>query len=459
MKFARGLILVLGVSLTAGACAAGAGGTASAPGAGLKETRYSTAAKLQLARAAGEDTAANRAAYEAALQQSLEGIQAAADNPQHFFLAGTAYAGLGDVAAADSMWNRALEMYPGYAADIEEAREQAWARAFNEGVNAYNAGDVQGAITAWENANRFYNKRPEAYFNLAAVFTEQQQYDRAIAAYRESLAALDRTPERELTPEETAERAESRVSATTNLGQLLINQEQFAEAEQLYRSALEANPNDVAAQSNLAVALAKQGKKDEAMATYERLLNQPGASETDLFNVGVGLFQIEDYARAGQAFKRITDTNPNNRDAWFNYANALYAQKQWQALVPVAEKLAQIDPLNESALLILANAYKETKQNQKALEVLERNEALPIHVEGLQLRGGEGRTTVRGTATPKKAAAGTPVQLRFTFYGQSGELGTQTVTVNAPAAGQSAAFETAFENPGQVTGYRYEVVR
>ncbi|HEX5520970.1 MAG TPA: tetratricopeptide repeat protein [Longimicrobiaceae bacterium] len=459
MKLARGLVLVLGISLSAAACAAGAGGTGSAPGAGLKETRYSTAAKLQLARAASEDPAANRAAYEAALQQSLEGIQAVPDNPQHFFLAGTAYAGLGDVAAADSMWNRALEMHPAYAADIDEAREQAWARSFNEGVNAYNSGDVQGAITAWQNANRLYNKRPEAYFNLAAVYTEQQQYDQAIQAYRESLAALDRTPERELTPEETAERKESRESALTNLGQLLINQEKYAEAEQLYRQALEANPNDIAAQSNLAVALAKQGKKDEAMATYDRLLNQPNATANDLFNVGVGLFQVEDYARAAQAFKRITEMNPNNRDAWYNYANALYAQKQWQALVPVAEKLAQIDPLNESALLILANAYKETKQNQKALEVLERNEALPIHVEGLQLRGAEGRTTLRGTATPKKAAAGTPVQLRFTFYGDAGELGTQTVTVNAPAAGQNTTFDAAFENPAQVTGYRYEVVR
>jgi hypothetical protein len=54
--------------------------------------------------------------------------------------------------------------------------------------------------------------------------------------------------------------------------------------------------------------------------------------------------------------------------------------------------------------------------------------------------------------TGKQAEPGESVHLRFTFYGDEGELGAENLTVSAPPAGESAAFEVSFG--GRATAYR-----
>ena len=44
--------------------------------------------------------------------------------------------------------------------EIEPAREGAWTDAFNAGVEAYNAGNMEEATTAWERANAIYTRDP-----------------------------------------------------------------------------------------------------------------------------------------------------------------------------------------------------------------------------------------------------------------------------------------------------------
>jgi tetratricopeptide (TPR) repeat protein len=455
-----GLVLAVAAGLVLGGCAAGAtasgGPTVSpvtgqeyAPGTPPRDSRFTGPATLFLAQEQ----------YEQALAQAQQGIEADPNNARHYFLAGSAHAGLGDVEAAMEMWERAEEIYPAYELEIEPAREGAWAEAFNDGVRAYNAGDMPGAIEAWSRANRIFNMRPEAYLNLAVIHTQQNDYDRAIEVYREGIASVERLPRtRLLTPEEEEERVESRGTMVENLAQLLSFTERHADAEQLYRQQLERDPSNVQLQANLAAAIAQQGRQDEAAQMYTRLLSQPGLGSTDLFNIGVALFNAEDYERAAQAFQRVTEAQPNSRDAWYNYANALYAGQQFQPLVDVAVRLVELDPLHENSALILAQAYRETNQSQLALQALQRNQAAPIHLEDLQLRPSEGRSVVRGRAVGNTAAAGTPVQIRFTFFADTNQIGTQTVTVSAPAEGASTDFEAILESPQTATGYRYEVV-
>lgn len=458
MRFRSGMIFAVGAVLALSGCAAGAagggGGPATSPtgkvypeGTRPSESRFTAPANLFLAQEA----------FDRALEQAQQGIAADSTNPQHYFIAGQALVGLGRFEEAIEMFDRAEEIYPAYELEVEPAREQAWAVAFNEGVEAYNAGNMDQAIAAWSRANLIYDLRPEGFLNLAVIYTQQNQYDQAIQAYEQGLAAIERVPQtRELTPEEVSEREESKGTMLENLAGLLTFTERFAEAEALYRQQLQANPDDIELQSNLALSLARQGKEAEAQEIYSRLLSQPGLSGSDLFNIGVALFNAKSYQQAADAFRRVTETMPNSRDAWYNYANALYAGNEFAALVPVAERLVEVDPLNENSALILARAYREANQNQQALQALQRNEDAPVHVEDLEMRPGESQTTVRGRVIGNQAAAGSPIQLRFTFFGPSGELGAETVTVTAPAADASTNFEVVF--PQVAAGYRYELV-
>lgn len=462
MRSRSGLILALAAGIALSGCAAGAAGPSGpvtsptgktyAPGTRPTESRFTTPAKLFIAQAQ----------WQRALEQAQQGIQADSTNPQHYFIAGQAYAGLGDIEQANEMFARAEQIYPAYELEIEPVREQAWAEAFNRGVTAYNAGNMEEAVREWDNANAIYPLRGEAYQNLAAIHTQASDWDKAIATYRAGIEALGRTPAtRELTAEETQERAEALATMQQNLAELLLFTDQFAEAERLFRQQLQADSTNITLQARLASAIASQpGREAEAQQIYNRLLSQPNLPVQELTDIGVALFQGKDYARAAEAFKRVSEQRPNSRDIWYNYSNALYAGENWQPLVGVGERLVQLDPLNEDAALILARAYRDTQQNAKALAELERIDRVPVKVGQLEMRRGQGRVTIAGQAIGNRAPANSPVQLRFTFYGEDGQaLGTQNVTVNAPAKDATAPFQVEFETEAPVVGYKYELVR
>jgi len=463
MKFRSGMTFAFGAALLLGGCAAGAtgagaGGPVTSPTGRVYEagtppttSRFTAPALLMLAQEQ----------YARALEQAQQGVAADPNNPQHYYIAGQAHLGLGNIDEGLEMLARAQEIYPAYELEIEPVLEQAWAVAFNEGVAAYNEGDMAGATAAWRRATRIYPAGAEAFMNLAVIHTQQAEYDEAIQAYRQGLEALEREPAtRVLTEEDQEAREDTRQAMTANLAQLLNFTERFDEAEQLYRQQLVASPNNVEALSNLAVAIARQGRAAEAQEIYNRVLGDPNLGATDLFNVGVALFQGENYQQSAEAFRRFTEIQPNSRDGWYNLANALYAQNSWQALVPVAQRLVELDPLNENSALILARAQREVGQNQRALQALQANEAHPIHVEDLEFRATTERVTVRGRAVGNRAAPGSPIQLRFTFFGEGGAtVGTETVTVTAPAQGQSATFEATYSGATPATTYRYELVR
>lgn len=456
MSFRSGMILALSAALTLAGCAAGAAGGGALtsptgreypPGTPPSNTRFTQAATLALAQ--GD--------FETALTESRGGIAEDPGNPQHFYLAGEAAAGLGQYELADSMWNAAQEIYPAYELEIEPAREQAWAEAFNLGVEAYNANDVQGAIDAWRGANLLYPYRADAAQNLAVVLTQEGEYEEAIEVYRGALEALEMEPAtRVLEEPELTEREEARAFMRENLAQLLLYTDQFAEAEVILREQLEADPGNVELQANLANALGRQGRADEANAIYTELLSGSDLTPTQLFNIGVSLFNANEYVRAAEAFGRVTQVQPNSRDAWYNQANALYAAEAWEELVPIAERLVEVDPLNENAALILARAHRELGDNEAALAALERVEALPIFVDELQMVPGADATTVTGSVVGKNAAQGSPIQLTFTFYDDNGQLGTESVTVNAPAAEQSVEFRVQFGQTASAYSYRLQ---
>lgn len=469
MQFRRGLLMTLAASVFMGACATTStttGPITSPTGkvypAGYRpvENKQTQAALLFLAQADGADETRAPALYQQALAEAQRAIEADTLNPTGYFLAGSAQVGLDNYAAADELWRRAETLYPAYEIEVEPERERAWGRAFNQGVIAFNANDVATARAAWERANVIFGMRPEAYQNLAIVYSQADETDAAIDAYQAALVAADaKLATRELTPDELVERTDARKEVLNNLGRLLVAEERFQEAETILRQAMQNDPANVSVQAELAAVLARQNRAAEADAIYEQLLARQDLSTSDVFDVGVALFNSKNFPRAAEAFRRVTELSPNNRDAWFNYANALYAQEKYAELIPVGERVTMMDPLNQDASLILARAYRDTDQRQKVLDLLGRIEKFPVLVDRLQLRTADGRSMLRGTVQGNAAAPGTPVRLQFTFYGPEGTLGTETVTVSAPRKGEETSLELTFENPTPPIGYSYQVMR
>lgn len=417
------------------------------PGTPPRETRYSQTATLYL----------REGLLDRAIELLREGLDSDPGNAIHFFLAGTAYARIGEYEGADRMFAEAQRIYPAYELEIEPERAAAWAEAFNEGVEAHEADDVEGAIRAWGRAALVYDLRPEAHRNLASVLAGEGRYEEAIDVYRRALAGLERVPAtRVLEEEELRVRAEARESTEESLAQLLLFTERFADAEPLLRRQFEREPESIQARTDLAAALVGLGRDAEATEIYATLFGEASLEAPELFSLGVALFRSADFARAGEAFERLTKLWPESRDAWFNYANSLFAAEDWASLVPVGDRLLEVDPLGENGLLLVARALLETGDEEAALRTLEKAEAAPVHVQDLQMRPVGPEMRVRGRVVGNEAEQGTALRLRFTFHGENGSLGSETVIVEAPARGASAPLEVSF--PAHAYSYRYEML-
>ena len=458
MRFRRGTIFALSAGLVLGGCAAGAvggGGPTTSPtgrqyepGTPPRQTRFSQAATLAIAQAN----------FEGAMASAQEGIAADSANPIHFYLAGDAAVGLGDFVLADSLWRIAERIYPAYELEIEPSREGAWAAAFNEGVDAYNTGNAEGAIEAWRNADLIYRFRPEAAQNLAIVLSQEGQFDEAVSVYQRGLEAIDLVPAtRVMEEEELAEREETRAAMEGELAKLYVYTDRYADAERLLRGVVARDPGNVEAQANLATALMQLDRQDEATQIYSQLLSAPNLELVDMLSIGLALYEAQDWARAGQAFGRVTQRVPEHHDALLNQAYALYNGELWQELLPVGERLLAVDPLNQDAFQMVARAHTQLDQSQQAYAILQRLETLPARADGLILTPGSASTTINGTLVGHAAQEGSPIRLRFTFFDDSGTtLGTQEATVSAPARDQSQQFRVEFTQPA--SGYKYELL-
>ncbi|HET6764686.1 MAG TPA: tetratricopeptide repeat protein [Longimicrobiaceae bacterium] len=401
MSMTRGVVLAACVAAVSAACAAGAAGGAKpvTSASGIPDVTCPGVAPTAATRTA--QTALNRTlipgmrAETAApfYQQALTAVQPEMDNPYNAFIAGQAYAGLGQYARADSAFTRTTRACAAFGTEVGTERSRAYGMAFNAGVAALNAGDTATAITRFTQAIAVNPGQSDALFNLGLLYSNTGDLGHAVQYYRQALAAVG-----------TA-----------------------------------ADTSAVETRSNVMMGLLAAG------TTY---------------------FQKDQFAQSADVFRTITAADGNNRDAWYNLGLALYKQNRWADLVPVAQRIVQIDPLNYNARIILFNAYKGladassarvNPDRQRALDALRAADGLPVQVEGVRVENTGGTARVTGTIVGATTPAGRPVSLEFTLYGATGRLGSQTVTVTAPAKDAKANFQLSLPTNVPATSFSYRI--
>lgn len=397
-----------------------------------KDDRYTREASKHLGVAMlRQDEAERNAAFQLALEELQEGMVREADNPKIWFLAGQAYAGLLDFAGADSAFDRAVAMYPEYEAEVEAEREAAWVAGFQHGVALMDQQQNQEALRVFEAAHELYPHRPEALLNMGSLYANSGDTDKAVWAFEEAIKAINGPRFEDLDEEGKAQWKSYEDMSRMNIAQMLGQQ-------------------------------------------------------------GVEAFEIDDYDVAKAKFEQAAESNPYSRDYLFNIVQAQFAKAQaleeqrdsaaapgsapqdaellqlYQQIQPAIARVQEYDPANENLLLILARAKRrhaalsgdEQRGQQEALAVLEQLQAMPATVSDLMIVPGEGSATVEGTLRNNGAEAGSPVRVQVTLLGLDGsELGTQEVTVTAPASEETTQFTATV--PGvtqQIAGWKYRVM-
>ncbi len=484
-----GLILALSMGVALGACASGGGG--SADGIRPRDNRHTREAeqKIALAMLRGSDDE-KRELYQQALESAKQAIQEDSTNPQGYFVAGQAYVNLDDFENAAAAWDKAEELYPPFKAELVSERENAWVRAYNQAIGEIQADNMDGAIRYMQMADAIYQGRPEARIQLGVFYARNNDLDKAIAAYRGALEILRSTPPFELSPELQAEWEANEELAISNLAQLLSSSGRDSEAEALFRDILASDPNDIRARIGLADVLARQGKTEEADQIYSDLIDRDDLSFNDYLMIGVGMFQAEQYGRSADAFRQAVRVNPFSRDGHYNLSQALFMhasdleQKRegvssaearqlneeitaaFEGLATSAEKVLELDPLNRNIIAYMARAYqalseltpnKADEYRRKIQGALDRHESAELEMMDVTIMPGETQVTMSGRIVNLKLAQGTPIRLRVKMHAVDGTvIGSQEVTISAPAQEASADFRALVQINGELAAWSYE---
>lgn len=396
-----------------------------------RDDKYTKEASKQLGIAMlRQDEAERTQAFQMALNALQEGMVEAADNPQIWFLAGQAYAGLLDFAGADSAFDKAVAMYPEYAPEVEGEREVGWMNGFNAAVQAMDTQNNAEALRLFEGAHLLYPNRPEHLLNMGSIYANDGNTERAVWAFEEAIKA--------------------------------VNSERFAQL-------------DSAGQA--------QWKDFEEMAQMNISQMQGQA--------GVEAFQADDYDRAAQLFTEAAETNPYSRDFLFNIVQARFAKAQaleeqrdsaaapgsapqdaelvqlYEQMQPEIAKVREFDPNNENLMLILVRAIRrqntlqgnENEGQQGALKTLEELQAMKLTVAEVMVQPVDSAATVTATVKNNGAEAGASLQFEITLLDkEGGVMGTETATVTAPEKDATTTVEITVPNvTRQVAGWKYRI--
>ena len=157
----------------------------------------------------------------------------------------------------------------------------------NQAIGLHKAGDVRGAIRAYEKFLKKASQHPGALNLLGLAYFQDGKPARAVPYLQRALALQPDLP-----------------GASFNLGIVLQKMERYEEAIACFEKAIAAEPRDADAHNAMASALKSLGRKSEAKTHFEQAValgpDQPYAH----FNLAKLLYELHDYKGAREHYAK-----------------------------------------------------------------------------------------------------------------------------------------------------------
>jgi len=206
----------------------------------------------------------------------------------------------------------------------------------------------------------------EAHNNLAGIFLDQKRYDDAIPHYR--IAARLRTEYLYVFNLANALADAASASHDTN---------EFAEAVQTYRQALQLNPNSSEAHHNLGLTWQAQGRAGEAVTEFEQAVRlNPNRIDT-WTQLGFIYATQNKMAESERPFRELIRLQPGNANAYGWLGNALAEQNKLSEALPIYLTALKLDPKDYKTEFNVGLAFMRAGQKTEAAEHLRR--AVRLH--------------------------------------------------------------------------------
>jgi tetratricopeptide (TPR) repeat protein len=201
----------------------------------------------------------------------------------------------------------------------------------NLGVLLRDCGRLDEAAAALRRAIQLRGNYPEALNNLGDVLRQQGKLAEAADALRQSIAVRP-----------SAE-------ALLNLGLILIDQQEYAGAIAALIDCLRHNPKDHIAGKSLATALRLAGRSAEAVEISRVAVAAEPRDADAFFGLGNGLREINDMRGAAAAYQRALELSPDQPDVLEALAATMFDLGEVDAAIQIGGRAVGVRPASAEA--------------------------------------------------------------------------------------------------------------
>ena len=148
---------------------------------------------------------------------------------------------------------------------------------------------------------------------------------------------------------------------------ILINKENFVDAEKRIRQLIQVNPKNYTYQNLLSIVYAKQNKIDLSIKTLKNIIiNNPNFIDAHT-NLASIIDKKLEYSKASKLYKKLLKKHPNNIDLLSNYCHKLISSSKFKESIKILNKLNKLNVENAKIFLSLGINFLKMHQIDQSL--------------------------------------------------------------------------------------------
>jgi tetratricopeptide (TPR) repeat protein len=253
-------------------------------------------------------------------------------------------------------------------------------RLFERGQSAHARGEMEKAISFYEQALKVKPEFPEAEFQRG-----------------NALASLGRLPEAEAAFRLAISYKKNWSLPYSALGTLLVRQQRHKEAEEIFRQALVADKNDGIALRMLSELRLGFGDVKEALDLARRATAIPDAPASAWISLAIAQKKSGDVVAAKATLDRVLADAPENVAALVERADLLTDEKNFEAAIADLRVAAKLKAGDKTVASRLAYVLQQAGKTDEALAIATS--------AGIQLEQASGQGATALTGTPEEIEA------------------------------------------------------
>jgi tetratricopeptide (TPR) repeat protein len=275
---------------------------------------------------------------------------------------------------------------------LSQSPPQDPAREFDklmaQAVQLYQAGDVLGAIDAYQAALRIDPKQPGARSNLGAAYVKLGKYDEAIVQYQQALAIDGGNPSIRLNLAlayykaarlpEAADAFQAVLAADPAnkpaillLGDALLQSGRFQQVIDTLTPHQAEFSNDLGFAYVLGTALLRTGERVRAQTYLDRIFKAGDSAEAHLL-MATAQIESREYTEAIIEIKKAIELNPSLPTVHTVYARALMGSGDQESAVRELRRAVAASPNDFEANLELGALLRRDEKHEESAAYLRR---------------------------------------------------------------------------------------